>query len=138
MKTRFVARCALAFLAIGGVASADVTVPTVLDVTLSDVSIEADGADSYRLKFKIANDSASDVVLTGLSSPDAAHGELVYYSSHGSSEPLEELILLPDEEADFSTSHFRARLIGFSPGGDLAPFTLVFRRGEVSGEAHVH
>lgn len=129
---------AIAIAATAGAAGADITVPSVMDVTLEDAALTVDPEGGHRLRFRIINESAADVVLTGVGSPVADAGALVYHSHHGASEPITALILKPDEEADFSTSHLRAHLTGLRPVDGTAPFRLIFRRGEIVAEAHVH
>ena len=131
----FVLALSLAYPSIG---AADETIISVLDVTIEDASLTADDDGAYRLRFRLVNDSPSLIVLTGVSSKNAASGELIFNSHHGSSEVIESMPVKPDEEVDFSTSHLEARLIGMTPAGNNAPFTLIFRNGEISGEADVH
>lgn len=129
---------AAAALGFAGSAFADVTTDTVRDVTIADASAAPDGDGGVRLMFRLVNDSYGPVVVTGVSSPNARSGSLTYVSHHGPKTPLVELLLLPDEEADFATSHLVASLSGVAPDADPIRFTIRLRDGEISGEAHVH
>lgn len=131
--------CALALvLANPVISAADETITSVLDVLIEDASLAVEPDGVHRLRFRLVNDSPSNITLIGVRSENAAQGELIYHSHHDASEPIEALFLKPDEEADFSTSHLQARLVGLSITNSSVPFTLIFRNGEISGEAHVH
>lgn len=129
---------AAAALAFAGSAFADVTTDTVRDVTIVDASAAPDVDGGVRLMFRLVNDSYGPVVVTGVSSPNATSGSLTYVSHLGPKTPLVELLLLPDEEADFATSHLVASLSGVAPEADPIRFTIRLRNDEISGEAHVH
>lgn len=118
--------------------AADETITSVLDVAIEDASLAVEPDGAYRLRFRLVNDSPTEIVLTGVESKNADRGELIFHSHHGSSEPIVSMPLQPDEEIDFSTSHLEARLIGLTDAGSSVPFTLIFVNGKISGEAHVH
>lgn len=125
-------------LALPLTSAADETITSLLDIAVEDASLAAEDNGAYRLRFRLVNDSPTEIVLTGVESKNATRGELIFHSHHGSSEPIESMPLKPDEEIDFSTSHLQARLIGLTPAGNSVPFTLILANGKISGEAHVH
>lgn len=135
---KFIRFIAVTYLAMSSWSLADTTFTAITDVTVesAQLSVEKDGV--YRLGFRLINDSAEDVTLIGISSTAASDGQLVYYTSHGSSEPMESFTLKPDEEVDFLNSHLHAQLIGLKLDGSSAPFQLIFKRGRIDGVAHVH
>lgn len=138
MKCIFPAFTLALVLAYPATSVADETITSVLDVSIEDASLAAEEDGAYRLRFRLVNDSPREFVLTGIESNSADRGELIFNSHHGSSEPIESMPLKPDDEFDFSTSHLEARLIGLKPASKIVPFTLIFRDGKISGEAHVH
>lgn len=125
-------------LALPWTSAADETITSLLDIAVEDASLAVEDDGAYRLRFRLVNDSPTEIVLTGVESKNATSGELIFHSHHGSSETIESMPLKPDEEIDFSTSHLQARLIGLTPTGKSVPFTLILVNGKISGEAHVH
>jgi len=129
---------AAAYLSVINWSVADTTFTAITDVTIEDASLEREDDGAYHLRFRLINDSPAEIMLIGVGSIAAENGQLIYYSSHSSSEPIETLTLQPDEELDFSTSHQRALLTGLKIDGGKAPFHLLFQRGRIDSEAHVH
>lgn len=129
---------ALILIAVSSGASADITTETVRDIVIYDASLKAESDGTYRLLFRVSNDSPETVTLVGLASSAAGQADLIYRSHHGQEEPVQTLTLRPDEEVDFSTSHLIARLSGVFDDLEVIPFNLSFREGVVGGEAHVH
>lgn len=133
--TRFMA---ITYLAMSSWSIADTTITAVTDVTVEDARLLLEKDGVYRLQFRLINDSAQEVTLVGVSSVAASKGQLVYYTSHGAAEPMEQFTLKSDEEADFMNSHLHAQLIGLKLENGSASFQLLFRRGRIDGVAHVH
>lgn len=133
-------RTALAVIAILSAtqAQADLSTDTVRDLVIENASATVLENGDVRLRFTIANDSPEPVIVTGVSSPSARSGEFVGDSHHGTTFPVSDLVLQPDEEMDFSTSHLQARLTGVADLTDALAFMVLLDDGAVSGEAHVH
>ncbi len=127
-----------AFLSITNSPLADTTFIALSDVTVENASLVQEDDDVYRLLFRLINDSPAEIVLIGVGSVAADSGQMIYYSHHSASEPIESLVLKSDEEVDFSTSHQQALLKGLEISDGKAPFYLLFSRGRIDSEAHVH
>ncbi len=130
----------LAVIAILGAtqAQADLSADTVRDLFIENASATVLENGDVRLRFTLANDSPEPIFVTGVSSPSALSGENFGASHHGTKFPVSGLILQPDEEIDFSTSHLQARLMGVDDLTDALAFTILLDDGAVCGEAHVH
>ena len=133
-------KTALTSLALLGAAEvqADLSTETVRDLSIENASATVLANGDVRLRFTLANDSPEPIFVTGVSSPSALSGEIVGDSHHGTKFPVSGLILQPDEEMDFSTSHLQARLTGVADLTDALAFTVLLDDGAVSGKAHVH
>jgi copper(I)-binding protein len=119
-------------------ALADPSTETVRDISIENASATVLVSGDVRLRFTLANDSPEAVIVTGVSSPLTQSGEIVGASHHGKAFPVSELILPPDEEMDFSTSHLEAQLLGVAERHDTVAFQLLLDDGSISREAHVH
>ncbi|MEM7545150.1 MAG: hypothetical protein AAF367_06400 [Pseudomonadota bacterium] len=117
---------------------ADLSTDTVRDLSIEDASATILANGDVRLRFILANDSPEPITVTGVSSPSARSGEIIGDSHHGTTFPVSGLILRPDEEMDFTTSHLKARLTGVADFKGVLVFQLLLDDGTVSGEAHVH
>lgn len=117
---------------------ADLSTDTVRDLSIENANATVLANGEVQLRFVLTNDSPEAVIVTGVSSPFAQSGEIVGASHHGAAFPISNLIVQPDEEIDFSTSHLRVRLTGIADPKDVLAFYVLLDDGAVSGEAHVH
>ena len=117
---------------------ADLSTDTVRDLTIEDASATVLANGDVRLRFILVNDSPERITVTGVSSPSAQSGEIIGASHHGTTFPVSGLILQPDEEMDFATSHLEARLTGVADVDGALVFQVLLDGGAVNGEAHVH
>lgn len=138
MKTLFkTALTTLAFLGATQV-QADLSTDSVRDLSIENASATMLVNGDVRLRFTLTNDSPEQIIVMGVSSPSAQSGEFIGDTHHGTQFPLSGLILRPDEEMDFSTSHLVARLTGVADLNEALAFQILLADGAVSGEAHVH
>lgn len=142
--TRPLRRTAIALLAasLPLAGSADVTTETVHGLEIERASAApADAGGTTRLGFRLFNNTAETIWVTGLASSLAVEGALLYRSYHGEEARVAAMVLKPGETIDFTTSHLVARLEGLEADlrpGDAAPFEITLRLGSVAGEADVH
>lgn len=117
---------------------ADLSIETVQDLSIENASVTVLANGDIRLRFSVANDSPETVIVTGLSSPLAQSGEIIGASHHGAAFPVTRLIIQPDAEIDFATSHIQARLTGVTEIKDALVFHVLLDDGAVIGKARVH
>ena len=117
---------------------ADESTDTIRDLTIENASAEIMANGDIRLRFTLSNDSPEAITVIGVSARSAGSGKIVGNSTHGRAFPVPGLILQPDEEIDFSTSHLQARLVGIVDRPESLAFQVLLDDGAVDGEAHVH
>ncbi len=130
---------AIAALALSpALAPADVSTETIRDISLERASVTLTEGGDARVQFVVSNDSPEPITIVGISSDQAETGEVIALSHHGAPVEPTILVLMPDEEMDFSTSHIQAKLSGVEVEFGILEFRLLLSDGFIEGEAHVH
>lgn len=118
--------------------SADLSTDTVRDVSIESASVIFSEERDAWLMFTISNDSPETIRVMGVSSLSAQAGEIIGASHHGEEFSVSGLVLEPDEELDFTTSHLEVWLSGVTKPEGLLDFEVILADGAVTGQAHVH
>ena len=121
---------------------ADVTSEPLPGVTVENVvATPAQKGGTSIIRFRIVNAGVDDISLQGLRSDSARSAALVLRNSLGVRRDVEMLSIQREEELDFSTSHISGELRDLQTDmveGDYQDIELVFGRGSISVEAHIH
>lgn len=118
--------------------SADLSTDTVRDVSIESASMIFSEDRDARLMFTVSNDPPETIRVMGVSFSLAQAGEIIGESHHGEEFSVSGLVLEPDEELDFTTSHLEVRLSGVTKPEGLLVFEVMLSDGAVTGQAHVH
>jgi copper(I)-binding protein len=111
-------------------------------VTVENVWVTpANEAEQAILRLRILNETHSPMHLLGVASPLAKGSQIVGRISDHRTARLGSIGIRPDDMLDLTTSHLWIELGPLSREirqGDLIPIELVFVRGRIHADAHVH
>lgn len=111
-------------------------------ITVEDVWVTpANEAGRAILRLRILNGTHSPMHLLGVATPIAKGSQIIGRVSSHQAASLGSISILPDDRLDFTTSHLWIELGPLSreiQQGELIPIELVFVRGRIPADAHVH
>lgn len=111
-------------------------------VTVETVwAIPASEAGKTVLRLRILNQTHSPLHLLGVATPLAKDSQIIGRISDHQTARLGSIGIRPDDMLDLTTSHLWIELGPLSHEirqGDLIPIELVFVRGRIHADAHVH
>lgn len=112
------------------------------DVVVENVWITpAKDAEQAILRLRILNETQSPMHLLGVTAPLAKSSQIVGRVSDHQTASLGSIGIRPDSALDLTTSHLWIELGPLSreiKQGELIPIELVFVRGRIPADAHVH
>lgn len=111
-------------------------------VTVEDVWVSpASEAGPAILRLRILNETHSHMHLLGVATPLAKGSQIIGRISDHQTARLGSIGIPPDDALDLTTNHLWIELGPLSQEfrqGDLIPIELVFVRGRIHADAHVH